>query len=153
MRVTGDVDVMAVRDTAGELVLAPSGFPWFPAGAIRAVSREFNMPDNWTNTQMAAGLKAGLQPGFGERLTWRQFGGLSVGFVGRRDLIALKLEAASDDPPHGRTRVHLGDLISLDATPAELDEAAQWVLAVNVDPRRIDTLSWVKQHVAEARSR
>jgi len=63
------------------------------------------------------------------------------------------LEAASDDPPHGRTNVHLGDLISLDAAPEELDEAARWVLAVNVDPRRIETLSWVKQHVAEARSR
>lgn len=153
VRVTGDVDVMAVRNAAGELVLAPSEFPEFLASAIRDVSREFNMPDGWMNTQMAAGLKAGMPPGFGERLTWRTFGGLNVGFVGRRDLIALKLEAASDDPPHGRTNVHLGDLISLDATPAELDEAAQWVLAVNVDPRRIDTLSWVKQHVAESRSR
>jgi hypothetical protein len=153
VRVTGDVDVMAVRDIAGELVLAPAEFPAFLTTAIRDVASEFNMPAGWMNTQMAAGLKAGMPPGFGERLTWRQFGGLSVGFVGRRDLIALKLEAASDDPPHGRTNVHLGDLISLDATPAELDEAAQWVLAVNVDPRRIDTLSWVKQHVAEARSR
>lgn len=153
VRVTGDVDVMAVRDAAGELVLAPSEFPEFLASAIRDVGREFNMPDGWMNTQMAAGLKAGLPPGFGERLTWRRFGGLNIGFVGRRDLIALKLEAASDDPPHGRTNVHLGDLISLDATPAELDEAARWVLAVNVDPRRIDTLSWVKRHVAEARSR
>lgn len=153
VRVTGDVDVMAVRDAAGELVLAPSEFPEFLASAIRDVGREFNMPDHWMNTQMAAGLTAGMPPGFGERLSWRRFGGLTVGFVGRRDLIALKLEAASDDPPHGRTNVHLGDLISLDATPAELDEAAQWVLAVNVDPRRIDTLSWVKRHVAEARSR
>jgi len=153
VRVTGDVDVMAVRDATGELVLAPSEFPEFLASAIRDVGREFNMPDGWMNTQMAAGLTAGLPPGFGERLTWRRFGGLHIGFVGRRDLIALKLEAASDDPPHGRTNVHLGDLISLDATPAELDEAAQWVLAVNVDPRRIDTLSWVKRHVAEARSR
>lgn len=144
---------MAVRNAAGELVLAPSEFPEFLASAIRDVSREFNMPDGWMNTQMAAGLKTGMPPGFGERLTWRKFGGLNVGFVGRRDLIALKLEAASDDPPHGRTNVHLGDLISLDATPAELDEAAQWVLAVNVDPRRIDTLSRVKQHVAESRSR
>lgn len=153
VRVTGDVDVMAVRDIAGELVLAPAEFPAFLTTAIRDVASEFNMPAGWMNTQMAAGLKAGMPPGFGERLTWRQFGGLSVGFVGRRDLIALKLEAASDDPPHGRTNVHLGDLISLDATPAELDEAAQWVLAVNVDLRRIDTLSWVKQHVAAARSR
>lgn len=153
VRVTGDVDVMAVQDAAGELVLAPSELPAFLATAIRDVGREFNMPASWMNTQMATGLRAGMPPGFGERLTWRQFGGLNVGFVGRLDLIALKLEAASDDPPHRRTNVHLGDLVSLDATPEELDVAAQWVLAVNVDPRRIETLSWVKQHVAEARSR
>jgi hypothetical protein len=152
-RVTGDVDVMAVRDATAELVRAPERFPPFVETAIRDVGREFNLPVNWMNTQMATGLRAGMPPGFAERLMWQQFGGLHVGFVGRRDLIALKLEAASDDPPHGRTNVHLGDLIALGATPEELDQAAQWVLAVNVDPRRNDTLSWVKHHVADARSR
>jgi len=33
------------------------------------------------------------------------------------------------------------------------DEAAKWVMAVNVDPRRTETIAWVKQHVAERRSR
>ena len=150
VRVTGDVDVMAVRDADGEITLAPPAFPPFLATAIREVAREFNLPAQWMNTQMAAGLKAGMPPGFAERLTWQQFGGLQVGFVGRRDLIALKLEAASDDPPHGRTDVHLGDLVTLGATLKELDEAAQWVLKVNVDPRRNDTIAWVKQHVAES---
>lgn len=152
-RVTGDVDVMAIRDETAQLVLAPERFPTFLETAIREVGREFNLPANWMNTQMATGLRAGMPPGFADRLTWREFGGLQVGFIGRRDLIALKLEAASDDPPHGRTNVHLGDLVSLDALPEELDEAAQWVLSVNVDPRRIETLTWVKDHVAEARSR
>src|ERR1019366_1249189 len=87
-RVAGDVDVMAVRDENGAVVLAPGAFPRFVAVAI--------------------------------------------GFVDRRALIALKLEAASDDPPHGRTDVHLGDLVSLVATTDELDEAAQWVNTVNV---------------------
>ena len=108
-RVTGDVDVMAVRDENGAVVLAPAAFPRFVAVAI--------------------------------------------GFVDRRALIALKLEAASDDPPHGRTDVHLGDLVSLVATTDELDEAAQWVNTVNVDPRRSETIAWVKSHVAESRSR
>lgn len=152
-RVTGDVDVMAVRDAAGDIGLAPSEFPPFLATAIREVAREFNLPTDWMNSQMATGLAAGMPPGFAERVTWRQFGGLQVGFVGRRDLIALKLEAASDDPPHGRTDVHLGDLISLRASPEELDEAARWVLAVNVDPRRNETIAWVKQHVAESSRR
>lgn len=153
VRVTGDVDVMAVRDATGDIVLAPSEFPPFLATAIREVGRELNLPADWMNTQMATGLAAGMPPGFAERVTWRQFGGLHVGFVGRRGLIALKLEAASDDPPHGRTDVHLSDLVSLRASPDELDEAAQWVLAVNVDPRRNETIAWVKQHVAESSRR
>ena len=153
MRVTGDVDVMAVRDERGEITLAPQVFPPFLHDAVREVGRELNMPGDWMNTKMASGLKAGMPPGFAERLTWRQFGGLHIGFVGRVDLIALKLEAASDDPPHGRTDVHLGDLVSLGATPEELDEAARWVLEVNVDPRRNETIAWVKQHVAESSRR
>lgn len=153
VRVTRDVDVMAVRDESGEITLAPEEFPQFLAEAIREVGRELNMPAKWMNTQMASGLKAGMPPGFAERLDWQQFGGLHIGFVGRHDLIALKLEAASDDPPHGRTDVHLGDLISLGATPEELDQAARWVLEVNVDPRRNETIAWVKQHVAENRHR
>jgi len=149
-RVTGDVDVMAVRDETGEIVLAPSQFPQFLEIAIREVGRELNLPDGWMNTQMASGLRAGIPPGVAERLTWRQFGGLHVGFVGRRDLIALKLEAASDDPPHGRTAVHLNDLVARGATASELEDAAQWVRAVNVDPRRDQTIDWVRQHVAES---
>ena len=94
-----------------------------------------------------------MPPGLAERVTWRKYGGLHIGFVDRRALIALKLEAASDDPPHGRTDVHLGDLMALAATADELDEAAQWVNTVNVDPRRSETIAWVKSHVAESRSR
>lgn len=152
-RVTGDVDVMAVRDENGAVVLAPAAFPRFVAVAIGEVARELNLPDGWMNTQMAAGLRAGMPPGLAERVTWRKYGGLHIGFVDRRALIALKLEAASDDPPHGRTDVHLGDLVSLAATADELDEAAQWVNTVNVDPRRSETIAWVKSHVAESRSR
>ncbi|HVT39844.1 MAG TPA: hypothetical protein VHE78_12415 [Gemmatimonadaceae bacterium] len=153
VRVTGDVDVMAMRDEAGNITLAPQAFPPFLGVAIREVARELNLPHGWMNTQMADGLQAGLPPGFAERLAWRQYGGLHIGFVGRRDLIALKLEAASDDPPHGRSDVHLGDLVALGATPEEIDEAAVWVSAVNVDPRRRETIDWVKRHVAERRRR
>ena len=32
---------------------------------------------------------------------------------------------------------------------AAYQEAAQWVAAANVDPRRKDTIAWVKQRVAE----
>lgn len=152
-RPTGDVDVMAERDEDGNVALAPTEFPSFVAQAISEVAREFGLRPDWMNTQMATGLKAGMPPGFVERLTWQTYGGLHVGFVDRRSLIALKLEAASDDPPHGRTDVHLGDLVSLEATAEELDEAALWVAAINVDPRRTETIAWVKSHVAERRNR
>jgi hypothetical protein len=122
-RTTRDVDVMAVRDKDGAIVLAPEKFPRFLADAIREVGGELKIGDEWMNPQMAAGLKAGMPPGFEARLSWREFGTLHVGFVARRDLIALKLEAASDDPPRGRTAVHLADLVSLAATSDELDEA------------------------------
>jgi hypothetical protein len=148
-RVTGDVDVMAVRKENGTVILAPPAFPNFVAAAIGEVALEFNLPGDWMNTQMAAGLRAGMPPGFEERLTWQTYGGLQVGFVDRLTLIALKLDAASDDPPHGRSDVHLGDLVSLRATAEELDEAAEWVNIVNVDPRRTETIAWVKIHVAE----
>lgn len=102
VRVTGDVDVMAVRAESGEIALAPPAFPPFLTAAIREVGRELNLPGDWMNTQMAAGLQAGMPPGLADRLAWRQFGRLHVGFVGRRDLIALKLEAASDVAESGR---------------------------------------------------
>ena len=69
------------------------------------------------------------------------------------DLIALKLDAASDHAPHDRTDVHVGDLVALGATPEEIDEAAQWVRAVNVDPERDAKIDWVKHHVAESSHR
>lgn len=153
VRVTSDVDVMAVRDEAGAITIAPAAFPEFLQRAIREVARELNLTDGWMNPEMAKGLQAGFPPGLEQRLQWRQYGGLQIGFVSRRDLIALKLEAASDDPPRGRTNVHADDLVALDATPEELDEAAKWVRAVNVDPRRDETIEWVKRHVAELRRR
>lgn len=152
-RVTGDVDVMAVRGDDGSLTLAPAEFPSFVSTAINEVARELNLPAEWMNSQMARGLVAGLPPEFAQRLDWRHFGALHVGFVGRPDLIALKLEAASDDPPHGRTDVHVADLAALEATPEELDIAARWVHAVNVDPRRAESIHWVKQNVADRRRR
>jgi hypothetical protein len=137
-------ELLAARDQSYACVVA-GGASLAALGVIDRVTGDVDV--------MAAGLRAGMPPGLAERVTWRKYGGLHIGFVDRRALIALKLEAASDDPPHGRTDVHLGDLVSLAATADELDEAAQWVNTVNVDPRRSETIAWVKSHVAESRSR
>jgi hypothetical protein len=152
-RVTTDVDVMAIRDASGKITVAPKEFPDFVATAVLEVGRELNMPSDWLNTEMASGLRAGFPPSFDTHLTWRQFGALHVGFAGRLTLIALKLEAASDDPSSQDAQRHLADLVALGSTPDELDEAAKWVLDVNVDPRRTTTINQVKQNVAERRTR
>lgn len=68
IRVTGDVDVMAVRDERGEITRAPQAFPPFLIAAIREVGRELNLPADWMNTQMASGLTAGMPTGFAERV-------------------------------------------------------------------------------------
>lgn len=51
-------------------------------------------------------------------------GGLQVGLVGRRTLIALKLFAAVDPSPRS---VHAQDLIALWPSDEELTEATAWV--------------------------
>jgi hypothetical protein len=66
----------------------------------------------------------GLPPWLPDDIAWRRYGGLRVGLVGRRTLIALKLFAAVDQSPRS---VHAQDLIALAPSDDELREAAEWV--------------------------
>lgn len=152
-RVTGDVDVLAEMSENAGMVLAPEPLPAFMREAIAAIGRELNLPPAWMNSEMAKGFSSALPPGLSSGITWRSFGALQIGFVGRETLIALKLEAASDDPPRGRSLVHAGDLIALGATDEELLAAARWVQSVNVDDRRAKSIKWVHDHVAARRRR
>lgn len=87
-----------------------------------------------------------LPSGFDQRIQWRSFAALEVGFLHREDLIALKLDAATDGAP--RQTKHFADLQLLQPTPNELVRAAAWVRAVNVAVDLDDRIDWVIAHVA-----
>lgn len=126
-RSTNDVDVIAraFRDRGGVLRLSQAEpFPDSLRTAIRTVARDFNLPPNWMNAEVGAQWVHGLPPWILEDITWRTYGNLHVGLVGRRTLIALKLFAAVDSGPRS---VHAQDLIALAPTDAEWDESRRWV--------------------------
>ena len=134
-RTTRDVDVIArveepepsaapeVRPTSVPLV-PPEPLPEPLVRAIGTVARDFGLPPDWMNTDVALQWRSGLPPGLEDGLSWRRYNALRVGLVGRRALIALKLFAAVDGGPGG---VHFQDLVALDPTDDELAQAAAWV--------------------------
>ncbi|HKP75198.1 MAG TPA: hypothetical protein VJT67_06610 [Longimicrobiaceae bacterium] len=140
-RTTDDVDVIAravapIGDVPAVLV-PPDPLPDALRRAIRRVSRDFGLAGDWMNTAIAGQWKRGLPPWLGHDIQWREYGGLQVGLVGRRTLIALKLFAAVDQSIRS---VHAQDLIALAPTDGELEQAAEWVLtqdASEVFPRLV----------------
>lgn len=149
-RTTGDVDVIAtVHSPEGEseAVLAPPDpMPEPLADAIRTVARDFDLPSDWMNTEIGAQWELSPPPHLEEDLTWREFGGLRVGLAGRRTLIALKLFAAVDQGPES---VHYQDLVALEPTEEELEEAAEWVRTQDVSPVFADMIDQVIRHVQQ----
>jgi hypothetical protein len=102
----------------------PDPLPDYLARAIATVARDFGLPSNWMNTDVALQWRSGLPPSLNQDLSWRRFDALRVGLAGRRGLIPLKLFAVVDDGPRG---VHFQDLVTLRPTRDELNEAAKWV--------------------------
>jgi hypothetical protein len=144
-RPTTDIDVVASRGLDGTLVLAPSPLPDDVRRVVEEIRLDLGLASDWLNSVMAKGYRAGLPEGWDERLTWQQLGGLELSFLHRDDLIPLKLEAASDRAPE--LSKHLQDLRALEVSREELERAAIWVRAVNVDPECEARLTWVAQHV------
>jgi hypothetical protein len=128
-RTTRDVDVIARvqeggSDADAKQLVPPEPLPESLTRAIRTVARDFGLPLDWVNTDVALQWRSGLPPGLEEGLTWRRYDALRVGLVGRRALIALKLFAAVDGGPGG---VHFQDLVALGPSDDELKEASAWV--------------------------
>jgi hypothetical protein len=126
-RSTNDVDVIAraFRDDEGSLSLCQAEpFPASLQTAIRTVARDFGLPANWMNAEVGAQWVHGLPPRILEDITWRTYGNLHVGLVGRGTLIALKLFAAVDSGPRS---VHVQDLLAVAPTDAEWEESRRWV--------------------------
>ncbi|GAB5521221.1 MAG: hypothetical protein RhofKO_34720 [Rhodothermales bacterium] len=133
-RTTQDVDVIARLQQPGgdaQVLVHPEPMPPALVRAVQTVARDFGLPADWMNTDVALQWAMGLPPGFTEELVWRRYGGLQVGLAGRQTLIALKLFAAVDDGPHG---VHVQDLVALAPTGDEFSQAAHWVRTQDASP-------------------
>jgi hypothetical protein len=143
-RTTQDVDVIGRVRAEGDDVAHPEPLPEAVVRAAQAVARDLDLPTDWLNTEIAAQWRTGLPPGLSDDLTWRQFGGplggLVLGLVGRRTLVALKLFAAVDRGPRS---VHFQDLRALAPTRAELDAAAAWVRTQDESPVFADMVGQV----------
>lgn len=126
-RTTKDMDVVAFveRDKNGAALLTKVS-PLNPAimAAAKRVQRDFNLPENWLNTGPAPVLDFGLPEGLMKRVETRIYGrSLVIHFLGRYDQIHFKLYAAVD---RGRPDVHFDDLMSLQPSAQELEDAARW---------------------------
>lgn len=125
-RTTNDVDVIArVEEISGELRLSrASPFPAAFAESVERVARDYQLPREWLNSVVDRQWDAGLPPHLMHDVLWKRYSTLSVGYVGRRALISLKLFAAVDQ---GEKSKHWQDLLVLHPSDKELDEAEAWV--------------------------
>lgn len=146
-RATTDVDVLA-RATAAGLV-HPDPLPDALVRAAATVARDFRLAPDWLNTHVALQRSQGMPPGLARDLDWRTYGPLSVGFAGRRTLIALKLFAAADRGPRN---VRVQDLLALRPTDDELRTAATWVQTQDASPVFADLLDDVIRHAQRQRT-
>jgi hypothetical protein len=121
-RATRDVDVVALTSSAGLNEALPLPKPL--ADARARVARDFDLPEDWLNSEAAADmLRLGLPEGFTERLTRKGYGpSLTVRFASRFDQIHFKLHATVD---RGGGK-HFSDLVALKPSQAELLAAARW---------------------------
>ena len=130
-RTTYDIDVIAQakRHEGAWVPIDPNPLPQELLDAVERVARDFNLPSDWLNAEVGDQWPRGLPPNTAEDVTWRQYGGLHVGFVGRSALIALKLFASVDQGPKS---VHFQDLTLLQPTTEELRISREWVLSQDI---------------------
>jgi len=146
-RPTIDVDVLAGVGPGGALA-PPDPLPEELVAAVRAVARDRGLLERWINTAVADQWRFGLPPGLEERIHWRRFTGLTVGLVDRRDLVFFKLYASADQV--GPESVHVRDLLALQPSVAELEEAARWVCAQDPSPDFHAVVAKVVSYVHDA---
>lgn len=147
-RTTDDVDVIArvgSMDVEQPVeLLPPDPLPEVLQRAIARVARDFGLPTDWMNTEIGAQWKQGVPPWLPDDLTWRHYGGLTIGLVGRRTLIALKLFAAIDQGPRS---VHYQDLLALSPSPNDLEGVVPWIRTQDASEAFSIMLNQVLDHV------
>lgn len=131
-RSTRDVDVLARLDAETGRLRHPEPLPEPLRDAIARVAHDFGEPEDWMNSAVAKQWVTGLPPGIEARVEWRDYAALRVGLVGRVDLVAFKLYASADQT--GPESVHVGDLLALHPSTAELANAAAWIRTQDTSP-------------------
>ena len=131
-RTTKDVDILAyVKRTKSGHISFVKAEPLNPEFimASKKVARDFNLPENWINTGPTSAVDLGLPDRLMERVTTKEFGRkLTIHFLGRYDQIHFKLYAAVDQG----AGIHFDDLLSLNPTAEELEQAARWSMTHDV---------------------
>lgn len=128
-RTTRDVDIVAFveRSKTGEPILKRES-PLLAGliDAARKVQKDFNLPGDWLNERTISVLTFGWPKDLMERVQTHKYGdNLTIHFLGRYDQIHFKLFAAFDSD---RRSVHLADLLALNPTKEEIEQAAHWVM-------------------------
>jgi len=125
-RATKDVDILAyVKKTASGDIEFINAKPLDDqlVEAAGKVAGDFNLPDNWINAGPASAVDFGLPEGIMERVVTKNYGHkLTIHFLGRYDQIHFKLYASVDQ----EAGKHFDDLLALEPTADELEEAARW---------------------------
>ncbi|MFH1957903.1 MAG: DUF6036 family nucleotidyltransferase [bacterium] len=125
-RATKDVDVVAIgsMDEKGNLIFkSPLPVPDILINTVREAAHDLGLQENWLNPEPESIMQAGLPEGFIKRAEGRNYGSkLKIFFLGRFDLIHLKVFAGADQGP-GR---HVDDLLALKPSENEMESAAKW---------------------------
>lgn len=146
-RATKDVDVLAYvnRNTAGEVsFISADPLNEKLITASKKVARDFNLSENWLNAGPASATDLGLPDGILKRVKTRQYGQkLTIHFMGRYDQIHFKLYAAVDQ---GAGK-HFDDLLALNPTPYELEQAARWSMTHDISEGYRQVLKGLLNHM------
>ncbi len=133
-RITKDVDILALGyyDSSGKISFKhPEVISLEFQSAAGEVSDILGWPKEWVNLGPADLMRHGLPKGFEDRVLERKFGPvLIIYFLGRFDLIHLKLYAAVDQGP-GK---HLEDLLKLNPSPNEIKSSSVWAMIHDSSP-------------------
>ena len=106
-RATRDVDVVAIAGPNG--LQSAVALPKELTAAVERVARDFEIPNDWLNSEPAELLRFGLPNGFESRWETRSYSdSLTVRWASRLDQIHFKLYAAVD-----QAGKHLQDLEEL----------------------------------------
>jgi len=130
-RPTKDVDIVAVSVVPEKKIIQAEPLPKPLIQAAEQVARDLGFHSGWLNTGPSDLMKFGLPQGFEERIHTEKFGkSLTISFLGRFDLIHLKVYAAVDKGP-GK---HVDDLQALNPNQNEIEAAALWATEHDSSP-------------------